>query len=519
MLAHIPLTAEAEALKKQILAIPRTDQPLDDDTPPELSPEQMEDLYYACCEGANWAIAELKKLIARYPSFPTLRNYLHTIYQQRNQPRQAKQVLKDLAKFHPDYLFTRIGLALDALHANNAEAAVQALGPALDITKLYPERELFHVSELKNYYLAVALYQARSTDPMLACGLLAVIEVIDPDCDACRLIEREILIGCSRQLEENMQVIRAQRIEVKLPPLPQKITEVAQPTFHHQEIQSLYAHSMALPLTAVTKILSLPRETLVADLIHVLDDGILRTPYFMSQAVKDEEAFAPVHALHFLAELNATESLDAVLRFLSLHPDALAFWFENSNHCSLFADIIRGDLPRVTAWLKSPGISCTGKSKLTDAMTHLARVEPPLREEVISRLEEVLTFLIASPRADNVLDTQFISSLVWNCTDLRAIRLLPLITQAWEKNYLEEYILGSLHSISQDIAEPPPPAPATYSIVNLYKSYQPKSSPLRSGLMDSNRAAANDEPIQLHAGRNDPCPCGSGKKYKKCCLR
>ena len=20
-------------------------------------------------------------------------------------------------------------------------------------------------------------------------------------------------------------------------------------------------------------------------------------------------------------------------------------------------------------------------------------------------------------------------------------------------------------------------------------------------------------------GRNDPCPCGSGKKYKKCCLR
>jgi uncharacterized protein YecA (UPF0149 family) len=23
-------------------------------------------------------------------------------------------------------------------------------------------------------------------------------------------------------------------------------------------------------------------------------------------------------------------------------------------------------------------------------------------------------------------------------------------------------------------------------------------------------------PVQ--AGRNDPCPCGSGKKYKKCCL-
>ncbi len=27
------------------------------------------------------------------------------------------------------------------------------------------------------------------------------------------------------------------------------------------------------------------------------------------------------------------------------------------------------------------------------------------------------------------------------------------------------------------------------------------------------------EPIKVKAepGRNDPCPCGSGKKYKKCC--
>ena len=29
------------------------------------------------------------------------------------------------------------------------------------------------------------------------------------------------------------------------------------------------------------------------------------------------------------------------------------------------------------------------------------------------------------------------------------------------------------------------------------------------------------EPIRVEktVGRNDPCPCGSGKKYKKCCLK
>jgi len=35
-------------------------------------------------------------------------------------------------------------------------------------------------------------------------------------------------------------------------------------------------------------------------------------------------------------------------------------------------------------------------------------------------------------------------------------------------------------------------------------------------------AAGHGEPIVRpgsRIGRNDPCPCGSGKKYKKCCLR
>ena len=37
------------------------------------------------------------------------------------------------------------------------------------------------------------------------------------------------------------------------------------------------------------------------------------------------------------------------------------------------------------------------------------------------------------------------------------------------------------------------------------------------------RRSENESPMQpvrrqLRVGRNDPCPCGSGKKYKKCCL-
>ena len=35
------------------------------------------------------------------------------------------------------------------------------------------------------------------------------------------------------------------------------------------------------------------------------------------------------------------------------------------------------------------------------------------------------------------------------------------------------------------------------------------------------RQAANHTPVRKEAtaGRNDPCPCGSGEKFKKCCIK
>ena len=43
---------------------------------------------------------------------------------------------------------------------------------------------------------------------------------------------------------------------------------------------------------------------------------------------------------------------------------------------------------------------------------------------------------------------------------------------------------------------------------------------LSSILYDEQTIIDNSVPVSSlsAAGRNDPCPCGSGKKYKKCCL-
>jgi preprotein translocase subunit SecA len=50
---------------------------------------------------------------------------------------------------------------------------------------------------------------------------------------------------------------------------------------------------------------------------------------------------------------------------------------------------------------------------------------------------------------------------------------------------------------------------------------QARRAPQRQVLMSHGGIAAEPQPVPLKReapkiGRNDPCPCGSGKKYKKC---
>jgi len=54
-----------------------------------------------------------------------------------------------------------------------------------------------------------------------------------------------------------------------------------------------------------------------------------------------------------------------------------------------------------------------------------------------------------------------------------------------------------------------------------FDSLMGKGGLLANILYDQNTILENSVPVSslTSAGRNDPCPCGSGKKYKKCCLQ
>jgi hypothetical protein len=76
--------------------------------------------------------------------------------------------------------------------------------------------------------------------------------------------------------------------------------------------------------------------------------------------------------------------------------------------------------------------------------------------------------------------------------------------KAWIDNDAEDGELDSL--VNEDLAG--------------IDSLMGKGGLLHNILYDENTIIENSVPVSslAMAGRNDPCPCGSGKKYKKCCL-
>ncbi len=65
--------------------------------------------------------------------------------------------------------------------------------------------------------------------------------------------------------------------------------------------------------------------------------------------------------------------------------------------------------------------------------------------------------------------------------------------------------------VDDDITEPEP--------ISLPKPSKPQNLTYSGGSENSSEEKNKPVRAKQHVGRNDPCPCGSGKKYKKCCGR
>ena len=122
--------------------------------------------------------------------------------------------------------------------------------------------------------------------------------------------------------------------------------------------------------------------------------------------------------------------------------------------------------------------------------------------------------------------------LVCAVADLPAHELLEEVRQAYAEGLVDDTV-ADLEGIEQDIATPKPwrrdrQHLITDAIAEMewWAAFDPKEEwprklpePEASPTLPAPARYVAPQPVvrEPKIGRNDPCPCGSGKKYKKCC--
>jgi hypothetical protein len=236
---------------------------------------------------------------------------------------------------------------------------------------------------------------------------------------------------------------------------------------------------------------------------------------------KSKLVWAPVHAWRALGQLRAPEAIAPLLTLfqraddsddwvMSDLPEALALIGAPAIEpiASFLADSTRGEWARVTA---------------ADALGHIGQAHPELRAECVARLAKQLEKIADQPETVNT----FVISALW---DLRAVEAMPVIERAFASGRVDESVNGDLEDVQihfklktqrEHPRKPNRLAKMSGEIAGMtdeLHALENENSDLRE-ILDDLTFGQEPQPYLAppKTGRNDPCPCGSGKKYKKCC--
>ncbi len=483
-------------------------------------------------------IPKLKEYIKKYPQVPSLKNYLMVAYRIRNEDAKADEVIHQIVEEHPDYLFGKLSLAEIYIKEKKLALVPALLGKYLLLQELYPNRTVFHISEVRNFEYTACLYFLEKEAFEQVESRLEVMKKLEPDSPQIEHIEFQLLIKRAgaglKKFSEHLK--KTKRVEGGT--YDSSIQTDKPPVFNHPEIEILYQYDMRIPQDKVAALLALPRRTLIQDLNTVLEDTIRRHEWFQKQEWNESSHDFPIHALWLLADLKATESLPQIFRLLKQGKKLLDYWFADmltESFWNPIYHIANANLDSLSPFLQEENINTYCKSAVATVAEQVGFHQPERRQEVIQWYEKILVYLLDNKDNEALLDMTLNGFLINDLLQLRAKESLPIIEKMFQANIVDTLFSGDFKGVQEGMNQPPRLYHARELFNNIFERYDdalknwsyyqkktskapklPQSSTVSKPLPSP---AIFKKPTYKKVGRNESCPCGSGKKYKKCCLR
>ncbi len=531
----------------------------------EAEDEEMKAAYddsYDLAHSGNLKHAEtIKRYIDKYPDIPSFKNHLAGLYSMNNDFFEAKKIQLQLLNSHPDYLFGKFSVIEDSLQNGNLEVAKKLLGNPRKIETISPDVEVYHYSEFLTYCCLAGWYEVERGNRKAAEKHLELMVEYDPDDHRTELLAKKITQMGFIRMQRDDEKRKKNPVVKSFPTYTLEQTE-APPELTNKELEVFYTQSSyEFPEETIREIMALPHESLIEDLERILEDGIRRFEYFKAKYDMDfdesEQDFM-IHAAYFLGALEAKESLPVLLNVLRQGEEFLNYWFRDilteTFEKPLFA--LGKDQPEMLkSYILEPNQYYWARIFAMEAMIQTALHYPEKREQVVGYCKEIYDYMLQNPDDRGVTDSEFISWSLIHVSHLRDMSFAKYVEEFEKRGWIFHMVMGNDEQIIEGLKLAPEAADIEPMPQDIYEFYNKKynsrkvrhsrfekfdeelfvetktsryladrSENMFEGLFDAPTKSNNNNQYKKpvikaspKVGRNDPCPCGSGKKFKKCC--
>ena len=255
------------------------------------------------------------------------------------------------------------------------------------------------------------------------------------------------------------------------------------------------------------------RGELTGPLLAALEAGVADP-----EGAREEEAHLFSHALCLLAKWREPRAFPLVLRWLTLPGEGasdIGGDMVTQAGSRILASVCSGggDIDAIRALVENRDADEICRSQALESLAVLAAWGEIPRETVIGYLRELISEKLE--RKPNYIW----SGVACVTADLGAGELVPLLRQPYDDEWIDSLAIGW-----DEIASPTP-----FSGRAPFEKFRDRQPPITDVARETSwwavyaRTAPEAPPKPVVAehkpGRNDQCPCGSGKKYKKCCSK
>ena len=231
----------------------------------------------------------------------------------------------------------------------------------------------------------------------------------------------------------------------------------------------------------------------------------------------------------FLADIGEKRTCRKIYKLLQLYEDDLELWLgdaQTENLPHIIYAVFDGDTDVLADIVTNPAISEYTRSAIMDVFTALLLNGTLSGEE----FDSIMSDFMELKESDEVIA----SSAAMDAAQMHRKGLLTLIRSLYEEGFEDRWSAGSLSEIIEYMygySREKPLIRIPFSLEKEIGYWYPVGDEEKSAVrrmeeaIPQKRSEFYEEIREFlvgkenwDVGRNDPCPCGSGMKFKKCCL-